>query len=185
MSAADEQQLIGQAKDGSAEAFRVLVERYMKHAYNVAYSFVNNHDDAEDISQEAFLRVHRSLRSFRGDAAFTTWLYRIIVNLSMNFLNHHKKKTQREVQHTEIMDTIPDNNPAIAHSLDVQIPIEHALRRLTTLQRTVVTLRHLDGLSTKEVSAIMRCSEGTVKTHLHRGLRKMRTALQYLKDGDG
>ena len=183
MSAADEQQLIRQAKDGSADAFRILVERYMKHAYNVAYSFVNNHDDAEDISQEAFVRVYRSLRSFRGDSAFTTWLYRIIVNLSMNFLNHNKKKNQREVHDSVLMEMLAENNPGTGHSLDVQIPIEHALLRLTTLQRTVVTLRHLDGLSTKEVSTIMRCSEGTVKTHLHRGLRKMRTALQYLKDG--
>ncbi len=183
MSAADEQQLIVQAKNGNVRAFRDLVERYMKHAYNVAHSFVGSHDNAEDIAQEAFVRVHRSLSSFRGDAEFSTWLYRITMNLSLNRLNEKKKKMQREIN---IMESIQESANPGAESTDganVQMHIERALHRLPTLQRAVVILRHLNGLSTREVSTILQCSEGTVKTHLHRGLNKMRVMLEFLEEG--
>ena len=83
MPVADEQQLIQQAKDGSHDAFRLLMQRYMKHAYNVAYRFVGDHDGAEDITQEAFVKVHAALSSFRGDAEFRTWLHRIVVNIAL------------------------------------------------------------------------------------------------------
>jgi len=183
MSAAEEQQLIVQAKNGNARAFRDLVERYMKHAYNVAHSFVGSHDDAEDIAQETFMRVHRSLSSFRGDAEFSTWLYRITMNLSLNRLNEKKKKMQREVSNMESVQESAGASPAFSDGADVQMHIERALHRLPTLQRAVVILRHLNGLSTYEVSNILQCSEGTVKTHLYRGLKKMRVMLEFLKDG--
>ena len=183
MSAADEQQLIVQAKNGDARAFRDLVERYMKYAYNVAHSFVGNHVDAEDIAQEAFVRVHRSLSSFRGDAEFSTWLYRITMNLSLNRLNEQKKKMQRETNKMEDGQESVGSSPAFSEGADVQMHVERALHRLPTLQRAVVILRHLDGLSTNEVSNILQCSEGTVKTHLYRGLKKMKVMLDFLKEG--
>jgi RNA polymerase sigma-70 factor (ECF subfamily) len=183
MSAADEQQLIVQAKNGNARAFRDLVERYMKHAYNVAHSFVGSHDDAEDIAQEAFVRVHRALSSFRGDAEFSTWLYRITMNLSLNRLNEKKKKMQRETNKMEDVQKWAGPGPEFSENADVQMHVERALHRLPTLQRAVVILRHLDGLSTCEVSNILQCSEGTVKTHLYRGLKKMRVMLDFLNEG--
>lgn len=182
MSAADEQQLLLRAKGGNAEAFRRLVDRYMKRAYDIAYSFVGGHDDAEDIVQEAFVRVYRSLSSFRGDAEFSTWLYRIVMNLSLNRLNEHKKKAQRQLSTTQAAPALAVDDPRFSDGPDVQFHVERAIHQLPTLQRAVVILRHLDGLSTKEVGHILRCSEGTVKTHLHRGLKKMRTLLDFLKD---
>lgn len=182
MAAADEQQLILHAKAGDRSAFRVLVERYMKHAYNVAYNFVNDHDDAEDVAQEAFVRVYQSLHSFRGEAEFGTWLYRIVANLSFNRLRQRKSVQKREVAlndqtlhqfATEAVDCPPH---------DVHAYIERVLHELPTLQRAVVILRHLNGMSTRQVSEILQCTEGTVKTHLHRGLRKMRSKMEFLKD---
>lgn len=184
MPAADEQQLIRQSRDGDHDAFRVLVERYMKQTYNVAYGFVRDHDDAEEITQDTFIRAHRSLASFRGDAELGTWLYRIAVNLSLNCLNQRKRKAQRELITSEVMGSIGENSTDIHHSVDSRAHIERALHELPTLQRAVVILRHLDGLSTKQVSGLLRCSEGTVKTHLHRGLKKMRKILYYMKDGE-
>jgi RNA polymerase sigma-70 factor (ECF subfamily) len=75
MTAADEQHIIEQAKDGNRDAFRLLMGRYIKRAYNVAYRFVGNHDAAEDITQETFVKVHAAIKSFRGDSEFGTWLY--------------------------------------------------------------------------------------------------------------
>lgn len=182
MAAADEQHVILRAREGNDAAFRILVERYMKQTYNIAFGFVNDHDDAEDLAQEAFVRVYQSLRTFRGDSEFSTWLYRIVMNLSLNKIRQKKHKVQREVQlvdHTPLhngISTMPPSQP------DLTMHIERALLQLSTLQRSVVVLRHINGLSTKQTSAVLRCSEGTVKTHLHRGLKKMRKLLHYLKD---
>ena len=97
MPAADEQQLISRAREGNQEAFRVLVERHMKHAYNVAFGFVGNHEDATEVAQEAFVRAHRGLHSFREEAGFGTWLHRIVLNLAMNQLKRNRKQAEREV----------------------------------------------------------------------------------------
>jgi RNA polymerase sigma-70 factor (ECF subfamily) len=179
MTAANEQQLISQAKQGSHEAYRILVERHMKQAYNVAYGFVNDHASAEDVAQEAFVRAYRSLPSFRGESEFATWLYRIVTNLSLNRVKRRKVLAAREVPLADaehLLSAEDDQGQS-----DVRAHIEKALHELPTLQRAVVILRHVDGLSTKQVSTILQCSEGTVKTHLFRGLKKLRGKLEYLK----
>ena len=182
MPAADEQRLIENAKDGNHEAFRQLVERHMKQAYDVAYNFVNDHEQAEDIVQEAFVRAYRSLSSFRGEAGFGTWLYRIVTNLSLNSVAQTKRKARYVVDTVDVssIPALSTNDLPEAH--DMALHIERALHELPTLQRAVVILRHMDGLSTRQVSTILRCSEGTVKTHLHRGLKKMKIKLGFLKE---
>ena len=177
---ADEQHLILQAREGSHEAYRLLVNRHMKQAYDVAFRFVGNHEGAEDITQEAFVRAYHSLSRFRGEAEFSTWLYRIIMNLALNTLKQTKRRARFEVKDVDL-DTVrsvefnPERSDMILH-------IERALHELPTLQRAAVILRHIDGLSTTQVSDILRCSEGTVKTHLFRGLKKLRTKLAFLRD---
>ena len=176
MAAADERQLIQRAQGGDHGAYRVLVERHMRQAYRLAFSFVNEHHRAEDVAQEAFVRAYNGLPAFRGDAGFGTWLYRIVTNLSLNHLKQMKAAAEREV----VMDVIPDSPgaeeiPGARQELREQL--EKALHQLPTMQRAVVILRHLDGLSTKQVSEILNCSEGTVKTHLFRGLKKLKSSL--------
>ena len=176
MAAADERQLIQRAQEGDHAAYRVLVERHMRQAYRLAFSFVNEHHRAEDVAQEAFVRAYNGLPAFRGDAGFGTWLYRIVTNLSLNHLKQMKAAAEREV----VMDVIPDSPaaeeiPGARQELREQL--EKALHQLPTMQRAVVILRHLDGLSTKQVSEILNCSEGTVKTHLFRGLKKLKSSL--------
>jgi len=183
MPAADEQQLISEAKNGSREAFRCLVERHMKQAYTIAYGFVNDHHGAEEIAQDAFVRIYESLASFRGDAAFSTWLYRIVTNLSLNRVSQMKRRREERLDGKH-EDLIGDTAASLSEDLDVAGHIERALHDLPTLQRAVVMLRHMNGLSTREVSNILHCSEGTVKTHLFRGLEKMRQKLQFLRAGE-
>lgn len=178
--ARDERVLIHRAREGDSAAFRLLVERHMKRSYDVAFGFLNDHHLAEDVTQEAFVRVHRSLAMFRGEAEFSTWLYRIITNLSLNQLKKRKRRAERELNESEMPVTI--NESGGNDRIDMSGHIERALHELPTLQRAVVILRHLDGLSTKQVSRILRCSEGTVKTHLFRGLKKLKTKLRFLED---
>lgn len=182
MSADDERQLILQAKEGNIAAFRSLVEQHMRRAYNIAYGVVNDHAEAEDIAQEAFVRVYQSIKSFRGDSLFTTWLYRIVTNVSFNRIAKVKTRLKHEVsvyQESMVQQAFAAESD---HDHDLQAHIERAIHQLPTMQRAVVILRHLNGLSTRQVSGILRCSEGTVKTHLHRGLKKMKSLLFYLED---
>jgi len=182
MTAADEQQLILRVKEGSHEAFRILVERYMKHAYNVAYGFVSDHDDAEDIAQESFVRAYQSIGSFRGEAGFGTWLYRIVTNLSLNRVRQKKHIAGREVHDADEGLMRRDDGLELHEVNELKMHIERTLHELPTLQRAAVILRHINGMSTKQVSTILQCSEGTVKTHLHRGLKKMKIKMKYWKD---
>ncbi len=152
----------------------------MKQAYTIAYGFVNDHDGAEEIAQDAFVRVYESLASFRGEAAFSTWLYRIVTNLSLNRVSQMKRRREERLDGKH-EDMIGETTLDFSEDLDVAGHIERALHELPTLQRAVVMLRHLNGLSTREVSHILHCSEGTVKTHLFRGLEKMRQKLQFLR----
>lgn len=181
MGAADEQQLLQRARKGDRSAFRLLVEHHIKGAYDVAFGFVRDHDLADDIVQDAFLRAFDGLGAFRGDAKFSTWLHRIVVNLSLNRVKRERSKAVREVP---IMNAFPLVSPQGMDTsmIDVRDHLERALHELPTLQRAVVILRHYEGMSTEQVSRILKCSEGTVKTHLFRGLRKMRAKLEYLKD---
>jgi RNA polymerase sigma-70 factor (ECF subfamily) len=180
MTAADEQQLILQVKEGNHEAFRVLVERHMKQTYNVVFGFVNDHDDAEDLTQESFVRAYRSIGSFRGEAGFGTWLYRIATNLSLNRVRQKNLSASREIRESDSLQLASDPGPS--HLQDLRHHIERSLHELPTLQRAVVILRHLNGLSTRQVSTILNCSEGTVKTHLHRGIKRMKANMSFLKD---
>ena len=181
MPAADEQQLISRAKEGSHEAFRVLVERHMKQAYDVAYGFVGNHDAATEITQEAFVAAHRALGGFRGDSEFSTWLHRIVVNLALTSVKRNRQRAEREVdlEHPAAMMAVQEI--PYGEKEELREHVERAIHELPTLQRAVVILRHVDGLSTKQVSRILRCSEGTVKTHLYRGLKKLKDRLEFLR----
>jgi len=181
MPAADEQQLVREAKDGNRDAYRRLVERHMKQAYNVAYGFVRNHESARDVMQDALVRAYQALPTFRGDAEFGTWLHRIVMNLSLNHLRARNSRSRHEVRIDDVQE--PGTTQDAEHeSRFLRSHIERALHELPTLQRSVVILRHVEGLSTRQVSGILQCSEGTVKTHLHRGLKKLRERLQCLQE---
>jgi RNA polymerase sigma-70 factor (ECF subfamily) len=177
------QRIIQQAKDGNRDAFRILMDRYIKQAYNVAYRFVGDHDSAQDVTQEAFVKAYNALPSFRGDAEFGTWLHRIVVNIALTNKRLEKNRVQRHVSIENVVDSASCVGQEEIHVLEEQAHVERALHELPTLQRAVVILRHLNGLSTSQVSEILHCSEGTVKTHLFRGLRKMRKRLTYLQPG--
>ena len=183
MPDAHAQDLIDEVRRGNKDAFRVLVQTHMKQAYDIAYGILGDHDDADDVAQEAFVNVHRSLSSFRGDSDFATWLFRIVKNCTLNKLKQKKRKQRREVE-LAFADQETVSIGARAVEVDDQrIHVERALHELPTLQRAVVMLRHVSGLSTHQVSKILDCSESTVKTHLYRGLKKMRDKLGFLKEG--
>ena len=181
MPADRERQLICDVQEGSHEAFRELVELHMRRVYDLAYGFVHDHDDAEDIAQEVFVKVYHSIKNFRQDSGFSTWVYRIAANTSLDRVKQRKRAVARLVLMDETQLGAVASDPEMDH-IDTSVHIERALHELPTLQRAVVILRHMEGFSTKQVSGILKCSEGTVKTHLHRGLKKMRKLLHDLSE---
>ena len=182
MPVADEQMLIDRCRHGDQGAFRDLVEAHMRHVYDLAFSFTHSHDEADDLAQETFVKAYRSMSSFRGDSGIGTWLYRIVTNLALDRLRQRRRSAQRMVGLDDQAAQRASEFPDFAVNTDLRVHIERALYRLPTLQRAVVILRHMDGLSTKQVSDILHCSEGTVKTHLHRGLKKMQKMLQHVQE---
>lgn len=182
MTAADEQLLIARVRSGDSDAFRLLVERHMKQAYDIAFGFVRDHDAAQDVAQEAFIRAYRSLGSFRGESQFSTWLYRIVTNLALNRVKQDRRAQARSVALPVAALLGVTGVSDLEQEPHFREHLEKALHELTTLQRSVVILRHMEELSTKQVSEILRCSEGTVKTHLFRAMEKLRRRLAHFRE---
>ncbi|MEM8934681.1 MAG: RNA polymerase sigma factor [Acidobacteriota bacterium] len=154
--------------DGDApDRIGLLFERHRDYVYRLAWGFVSDPSLAEDVTQEVFLRLARKRPHWRPRARFTTWLYRVTLNVSREL----GRRARKEPPTTDTVDpTISAPDPALA---DLQV----ALARLPDRQREAVVLRHLEGLSTRETAQVMGCREGSVKTHLHRALAALRDLL--------
>jgi len=160
--------LVARAQEGDQAAFEQLVCLHQRYVFNVAYRVLDDYAEAEDVAQEAFVRAWRGLSGFRGEAKFTTWIYRIVTNLCLNRL----PKLQRELQRTDPLDEMPDHttpSPSAAFDEQAQRAFLHAeLNRLPAKYRLVLTLRYLEHLSYKEIADVLDVPMGTVKTHIHR-----------------
>jgi RNA polymerase sigma-70 factor (ECF subfamily) len=167
----DDTELVRQAQRGDAVAFEQLVRRHQRYVFNVAYRVLNDYAEAEDITQEAFVRAWRGLPGFRGQARFTTWIYRIVHNLCLNRL----PGLRRELLRTEPLEealAAPDPSQAELVEVRERMAFLHAqLDRLPEKYRLVLTLRYLQHLSYDEIAAALDLPVGTVKTHIHRARR--------------
>ena len=159
--------LVAQAQKGDQEAFERLVRRHQRYVFNVAYRVLSDSIEAEDITQEAFVRDWRGLLRFRGDARFTTWLYRIVHNLCLNRL----PRLRRELAQIEpLEDMLDDSSPTPSDAIETQdqIALLHAeLEGMPAKYRLVLSLRYLEHLSYEEISTALDLPMGTVKTHIN------------------
>ncbi|NLN31078.1 MAG: sigma-70 family RNA polymerase sigma factor [Bacteroidales bacterium] len=173
-------ELITLILQGDRDSFRILVERYQQLVFRTCMGFMHNREDAEDLTQDIFIQVYRSLSRFRGESAFSTWLYRIAVNASLNRLRRSPVKMIFEA-----LDRSAISVPAINEDDPEKILIsrEHAawLRRavnsLPGNQRTALILSQYEDLSQKEIAEIMMKSEGAVESLLFRAKRNLRKRL--------
>ena len=179
----DDTELIERFQRGDTAAFDTLFTRYQKRTYRLVQRYISNREDALDLTQDAFIRAYQGLSDFKSQCQFYSWLYRITVNLCIDFL---RKKARSEVllydsdESGELpMANIPDprsESPAKAlENKELRAHIRKAVRRLPPKQRQIFILRHWDGLSLKDIAATVGRSDGTVKAHLlhaHRNLRK-------------
>lgn len=181
---------LGQAEDKHSRRaeFDRLVQRYHKQAYNIAYRMTGNHADAEDLTQEAFVRAFRFFGNYRRDWPFDNWLYKIMSNLFVDDLRRRPKARLQSLDQPldlggrsdEVFLEIPDaqSNPermVMSHELDEHI--QRALNGLPPDFRMTVVLADIEGMSYEEISTAMRCSLGTVRSRLHRGRKLLRTKI--------
>jgi RNA polymerase sigma-70 factor (ECF subfamily) len=183
--AKDELELIRRLQSGDVAAFRELVEANKQRLFALAYGLVGNAQEAEDVSQEAFIKVYRGIGGFRGDAQLSSWMYRIVVNLC---LNRRRKKSLSAMELREdfendgtLASAAGDNPEHHTEASLLQRHLRHALQRLSPQQRTIFILRHDQDLPLKEISSIMKISEGTVKSQLFRAVAKLQQALAFYK----
>lgn len=167
--------LVQKTKNGDLDAFDELVRRYEGKIYGMAYRFVGNHADANDLAQDTFIRVYQALAGFRGDAAFSTWLYRIAANICRDELR--KRQRRRSVSMDEMIDASPANVPTADGSYspeetvqrrELQRQVQFCLNELSDDHRLVLIMREIQGLSYEEIASALQCSMGTVKSRISR-----------------
>jgi RNA polymerase sigma-70 factor (ECF subfamily) len=181
-----ERQLIARAQKGDTAAFEVLVNTHAHYVYNLALRVVRNPAEAEDLSQEAFLRAWKSLPSFRREARFSTWLYRIVTNLCYNRLSRLKKELSELTLEEGALD-LPDHRQRVEPAVLTRELGEHLNRAVDDLPdsyRLLVTLRHLQGMSYAEIAETTGMPLGTVKTGIFRARNLLREAVETYRKSD-
>jgi RNA polymerase sigma-70 factor, ECF subfamily len=174
--------LIARAAAGDAAAFQALVERHRSMVYRVAYQFAGNHHDAEDIAQEVFIKVYRSLDRFRQDAQLSSWMYRIVMNACIDHRRRHApahaapfgEEAERRMLNTPEESPGPEDH---AYAGELGQLLEAEIARLPHGQRIVFVMRHHQGLKLCEIAEALGLAEGTVKRQLHSAVHRLRAAL--------
>ena len=174
--------LVADLCDGDMTALAILVDRHKDLVYRVAMQITKNSDDASDVLQDAFLKVYDSINAFRQESAFETWLYRIVVNLSIDAVKKRKRQQESMASLSEVTDV--HQNPDIqqdptrqAERNELQEWVTQAVNSLSIKHRAVVILHELEGLSHPQIADILDCSEGTVRSRLHYARKRLRVLL--------
>lgn len=182
----NEQLLLEKAKAGDIAAFEELIEGYQKRIYNLAYRILGNYEDAGDMAQEALIRIFRSIANFKEQSSFSTWVYRITTNVCLDEIRKRKNKKvislDEEIRmedgemKRQIMsdDLQPD---AAAELEELRTFVSDAINSLPEDQRLVITLRDIQGLSYEEISSVLDCPSGTVKSRINRARQALKKVL--------
>ena len=187
MSKLDGEKILRDLKDGRPGAFRKLVDLHMNRVLNTCYRFVRNKADAEEIAQDVFMEVHRGVADFRGDAALSTWIYRIAVARSLDFIRRrNRKKRFDSVRHlfgaVEEVERVPaprgERPDAAAERQERYRVLWEALGSLPDNQRAAITLSKYDGFSQKEVAEIMGITVAAVESLIQRAKRRLRKRIE-------
>ena len=179
MSAENDRELVKRFQNGDENAFNELVRKYQKPVYQIARRLLGSHEEAQDLSQEVFIKAYRGLAGFRSEAGFFTWLYRITVNSALNVLR--KKKLRQILSLEHIGFSIASREPAPDQQMtneETLNAITRAIDRLPKQQKIVFTLRHDQKMAHKEIAEILNRDIGTVKANYHHAIRKLKKAVK-------
>ncbi len=186
---ADDQTLVGLAQSGDRRAFHTLMQRHQRKVYAVAYGILHDREDALDVVQETFIKVHRNLERFQGDSAFYTWVYRITANLCIDKIRRSKRHRgvsfDDGIQHDADESTPFEDDPlarfgdptAVVRSKEILGAVSSSMDELSDNHRAVLTMRELDGMSYEEMAQAMQCSKGTIMSRLFHARKNMQRML--------
>lgn len=187
----DDQELVRSVQGGDLAAYDELVRRYQVRIYATLYHMTSNHEDANDLAQESFIKAFHAIKSFKGESSFFTWLYRIAVNKTINFLKQRKNRIHLSLNDLDLnaendpdlVAFVSEKNPRRDMSLtELQEKLNAAIQRLSEDHRLVVTLHDIQGLSHEEIGKIMDCNVGTVRSRLFYARQQLQAFLSdYLK----
>ncbi len=187
----DEDELVRDARQGNLTAYDELVKRYQERIYATLYHMTSNHEDANDLAQESFIKAFQALKSFKGGSSFYTWLYRIAVNKTINFLKQRKNRTHISLNNIDfnaehdpdLIALISEQTPRRAAGLtELQEKLNEALMKLSESHRLVVVMHDVQGLSHEEIAEAMDCNVGTVRSRLFYARQQLQGFLaDYLK----
>jgi RNA polymerase sigma-70 factor (ECF subfamily) len=178
----DDALLVDASKRGDQDAFAQLVQRYQRRIFNLVFRILQQYDEASEITQETFLAAWQGLPSFRGEARFPTWLYRIAYNCSLKQLEHRKRDQalQAAIQAEQVLQHIDDSMhaDAVLEAHDRQAMIQEQISNLPAKYRIVLVLRHLQEMTYEEMAEALTMPIGTIKTHLFRARNLLKERLE-------
>jgi len=173
-------ELVEQVRNGKRQAFTELMRKYQERIYWTVRRIVGDHSEADDVTQEAFVRAFLGLGDFRGDSSFYTWLYRIAVNLSLNALR--KRQVVEYLRESEIVNRLfpqLDDPGRRLEEKELETNIERAVARLPEKQKAVFVMRFYDEMSYEEIARVLKTSVGGLKANYFHALKKVQ---EYLKN---
>jgi RNA polymerase sigma-70 factor (ECF subfamily) len=187
----DEGDLVRRSQEGDLQAYDELVRRYQERIYATVYHMTSNHEDANDLAQETFIKAYQALKSFKGGSSFYTWLYRIAVNKTINFLKQRRHRTHMSLND---LDVNAENDPDVvafvsektprreAGLAELQEKLNEAMQKLSEDHRLVVSLHDVQGMPHEDIAKIMDCNIGTVRSRLFYARQQLQGHLaDYLK----
>jgi RNA polymerase sigma-70 factor (ECF subfamily) len=178
--------LVRLARQGDLNAYDELVRRYQERIYATIYHMTSNHEDANDLAQESFIKAYQALKSFKGGSSFYTWLYRIAVNKTINFLKQRKNRHHFSLNDLDfnaendpdLVALVSDKTPLRNVGLtELQKKLNEALHKLSEPHRMVVVLHDVQGMSHEEIADIMDCNIGTVRSRLFYARQQLQSYL--------
>jgi RNA polymerase sigma-70 factor (ECF subfamily) len=185
-----ERNLIRRAQRGDRSAFDALVRRYDQEVLRMALRIVPSYEEAQDLYQEAFLKVYRSIGRFRLESKFSTWLYRVVMNVCLDHLRRQKSRGEMQMPETaegepDYMQSIPERRAALhpgrsLEASEISSRLQLAMGRLSPRERIVFEMKHCQGMKLRDIGEVCGTSEEAAKNSLFRALQKLRTDLQDL-----
>ena len=186
----DDAELASKAKRGDIDAFGELVERYKERAYMIALGFVGNPDDAMDLSQEAFVKAFKAMRTFRDGSDFYPWFYAVLRNTCFNFLRRRKTRRESSLDAAreygfDVVDGAPDP-AATLERRELRVLVRAEIDNLAPVHKEILLLRHYELLSYKQMAGVLGCPIGTVMSRLYAARQALKARLtRYMTEGGG
>jgi RNA polymerase sigma-70 factor, ECF subfamily len=184
MTTATDEELVARAQGGDAESFNQLILRWERPIYALAYRVIGREEDARDISQEAFLRAFRALPGFKGQAKFSSWLYRIALNLCRDWIRKQRRApVQQMPEGADPVEMAGEGGPVesieeLVARKELSAVVSDAMAQLPEEQRTAIILKEYHGMTFQEIADLQGCPLSTVKTRLYQGLTVLRRNLE-------